>query len=171
MFTVIFRSVLCPFWSYSEKKKKGIIVSIGPNLCLLRFEKKWVLQESINVCYHNVRFSIGIQFLNYLRRHLHYCEADDYECGCKKLGVEAMKLGLSAKMMRKYQWRVPCFCISSSNTFGPFLTLALAQCLMLWLWWLFSYHSTPFQCELLHVGKMLYSSSYLYSTCRILDFQ
>lgn len=41
-----------------------------------------------------VRLSIGVQCLNYIRRYPHYCEADDYECGGKKLGVEVMKCGV-----------------------------------------------------------------------------
>lgn len=40
-----------------------------------------------------VRLSVGIQFLNYVKRYPYYCEADDYECGNKMLGVEVMKCG------------------------------------------------------------------------------
>lgn len=41
-----------------------------------------------------VRLSIGGQCLSYIRRYQHYCEADNYECRGKKLGVEVMKCGV-----------------------------------------------------------------------------
>lgn len=33
-----------------------------------------------------VRLSVGIQFLNYVKRYPYYCESDDYECGADAWG-------------------------------------------------------------------------------------
>lgn len=40
-----------------------------------------------------VTLSVDSQFLNYVKRCPHHCEADDYDCQGKKAGVDIIKCG------------------------------------------------------------------------------